>query len=426
SKFSGPASTRVFTTDGTSPIKSLDVLGYSGTFDNVRTILLVQGAAHPFLFMYNSSGLYSAPLSGYQFAKWATSPNRISIPDQYGLHVDDPSSPNPSSTRSPRPTDTTTDDRSSNGGMIGGICVGIAVVAAVAVFLFIRKRRQQNKNAFKGLADSEGSNAGLEGSNLLPLQLPIERAMKSDVTDSWASRPIDPSNPSQFASSSTYTPYTNNNLSHTANANNPPINGSYPMDLPAYTENTAGPHAVLPLPLHDPHGIQIASPLNREVLSLPPASSISDAISATPLYWEPKPFVPPGPSNNNNNNNVNTNNHINNTNSIQSGSMSVASPLTSGLPSVPLFWEPRPFVPPTRNDTNVAAINNNNNNNNFNNNNNVNHNESSPDLMSTASTLVQDSPTRSPQSREIYAENEQDLPPRIAPAIPQHSRPSGH
>ncbi|KAF9904404.1 hypothetical protein BX616_001316, partial [Lobosporangium transversale] len=367
SKAPGAVMTEVFTTDGANKVTQLTISGFAGLFDNVRTILLVQGSASPFLFMYNSSGIYGIALEVSTESKWASSSTRINIPDQYGLDIGGSSPSDGPSAGKPRPSNDISDkhESTSNGGMIGGVCAGIVVVAAVVVFLFMRKRRQQNKgakSASKGLAGSEGSNTGLEGNNLLPLQPPIERAMKSDVTDS------------------------------------------------------CGPHAVPPVPVHDPHGSQVVSPLDSDALGLPPAHPSSDPTIPVPLYWEPKPFIPPRPSNISSNSD--NNNRTNNNNGDQSTNASTALPSTSTLSNVPRFWEPKPFIPPTRN--------NNNSNNDFNNsNNNIvnNHNSNSP-LIPTVSALAQGPSTESLQSSEVYAER-RNSPLHRAPAIPHHSRPNG-
>ncbi|KAI1320950.1 hypothetical protein EDD11_009273 [Mortierella claussenii] len=349
----GPIYTTIYYVDSKTPLKEYDSM--PGTFDNLRSLLSVQGNSNSYMFMYNSSGTYSIPLDGASsIYRFTASTTRISIPDAYGVYNPDINSPSPSgggtSTLGPNPNTNGNSGSGggSNGGLIGGVVAAVALIATVAGFFFVRKRRQYRaaKNSAvdstpssttHGLAAHSGSDEGII-EKLIPSAPPVERAMKSDVTDSWPTHPAAP----YFVGNGH-----DNNVGGTSSAANgePLYRPGYSPVLPTPFSGldnlqAPSPHSVLPVPVHDPHGSVISSPLNSDVLSLPPetSTSISMAMSrhtvpvALPLYWEPKPFVPPV-------NNSNNHGPIETT--------AIQPPFTGTTPAVPLFWEPKPFVPPS-------------------------------------------------------------------------------
>lgn len=249
-----------------------------GYFNDVRSILPVSGAAVPYLFMHNSSGVYGVNLDGAKMGQWQSSSTRISISDSYGINE------NPNGSPSTSPTLDQASKGSGGGGsagIIGGVCAALVVVVAVLLFVFYHRKRRQlekkdngnvnvNTNTFQAPMSQHHPTgpSHLEGKfDVDPI--PVEREMKLEVTGPRAAHPV-PSNQDVYAHQQPQSIHTAGSISQGAmnDINNPAQFG-------------LSPH------VHAPHVSPAFTNTTPDIISTGHSGRV------VPTFWEPRPFVPP-------------------------------------------------------------------------------------------------------------------------------------
>lgn len=254
----------------------------SGDFRAMRSLVPVNGATFPYIFMYNSTGVYGVMLGGADPGEWQGSSTRISIPDSYGINTNPngPSLPNSNSTSG---------SGGSSAGVIGGVCAAIVVVAAVALFIFYRRRKrplQTNDSHVAPIGDTN-TNASHAPANQQHQGGPGYLDGKFDVdalpVEAAPQRPSEAAAPIYQDLYPTQQPqlYPSPSLAST-----PPqaVNGAYTSAAAQYSPS---------LHVHAPHVSPAFSNTSLDTFNT------SQTGQAVPTFWEPRPFVPPAKSANN-------------------------------------------------------------------------------------------------------------------------------
>ncbi|KAF9950801.1 hypothetical protein BGZ65_006372 [Modicella reniformis] len=286
-----------------------------GYFENVRSLLPVIGSAVPYIFMHNSTGIYGVMLEGSRQGYWQSSSSRISIPDAYGINPN-PNPGDPSSTSTQKP------GGSSTAGIAGGVCVAVVVIVAVVLFVFYRRKlaHKCNENYNTNVNANANSNSNPSASqssmdqHMQQLQLlqqnqggvPGRVEGKFEVSSGLI--------PVEGVTSDPYTARRLRRVSYYDNLypHQPQVyhttstsissNGAIPQDTSSVyykpSIHVHSPHVILPMVTHMSH----ASPtLTNTTLASAYTNTTPNTIdSPLPLFWEPRPFVPPAVETNNN------------------------------------------------------------------------------------------------------------------------------
>ncbi|KAK3807589.1 MAG: hypothetical protein J3Q66DRAFT_355798 [Benniella sp.] len=274
--------------DGGTGIRNEEV---SGDLQNMRSLVPVNGAVFPYIFMHNATGVYGVMLDGTDPGQWQSSSTRISIPDSYGINT------NPNG-----PSNSTSDSKGSgsSAGVIGGVCAAVVVVAAVALFMFYRRRKRPlqkndshvapigdtNTNASQAPANQQhqGRPAYLDGKFDVDA-IPVEREMKLEATSQQPSEAAAPIYQDLYPTQQPQL-YPSPSLASTTSQG---VNGAYTSAAAQYSPS---------LHVHAPHVSPAFSNTSLDTFST------SQTGQAVPTFWEPRPFVPPA----RNANNANTSN----------------------------------------------------------------------------------------------------------------------